>query len=359
MKIIFYISILLFLTCCGSAQKNNIPGNSDGTENNTTTDAENEKPQIQYTDQQLERYLDSIGGLPPSKLADNVSFFADSTFKNQLQMDRNLSESDFEKLKKIINEKEEIERIIDLKTAKRIFGEIAVDSSYLVSGRIPVTLISFDKNQNDLNEFAICLGNPNSGWNCKLYFFKRNRIIAKHLIEHHYGLEIKHYKDTDNKTIIYYEENFGTGTGIWQFNYFFYKYDGNKLIPILNELQNGNLQTGWGPRIYWLETSIVKTNPLTLKMVYYQELYDKKGNAHRIIDDSTFVQYAWDENAKVLAGDYRNSKINKQQILTYFVADNEILFINTYYKTLKSSLKVKKKRQLTLLYLNKIKNYYD
>ena len=96
-----------------------------------------------------------------------------------------------------------------------------------------------------------------------------------------------------------------------------------------------------------------------MKMVYYQELYDTSGIGHRIIDDSTFVQYSWDEKTKTLIGNYGKAKISKQQTLTYYLADNELLFINTYYKTLKTCLKDKIKRQLTLDYLNRIKNHFD
>ena len=181
--------------------------------------------------------------------------------------------------------------------------------------------------------------------------------MAQHTVEHHYGLELKHYKDNDGKTVVYYKQNFGTGSGIWQFNFYFYKYDGDQLMPILNELENGNLQSGWGARIFWLETFVTKTNPLTLKMVYYQELYDTNGLGHRIIDDSTFIQYSWDEKAKALVGNDEKAIINKQQILTYYLADNELLFINAYYKTLKSCLKDKTKRSFVLSYLNKLKNH--
>jgi len=360
MKIIFYILTLLFLTSCGNVQQQDIVSTkSDTTKTDTTAVDKKEKPKIQFTDRQLENYLDSIGSLSTYPLADKVSFVADSTFKNQMQMDKLVSESDFSKLKQAIKEKDEIDRVIDLTTAKNIFGVVQVDSAYLETGQIPVTLISFDKNKNDFNEYAICLDYPDAGWSCKLYFFKRNRIIAQHIIEHHYGLELKHHKDSDGKTIIYYKENFGTGSGIWQFNFYFYKYYGEKLIPILNELENGNLQSPWGARIYWLEAFVTKTNPLTLKMVYYQELYDTTGIGHRIIEDSTFVQYTWDEKSKTLIGNYEKSKINKPQTLTYFLADNELLFIKTYYKTLKACIKDKKKRQLTLNYLNEVKNHYE
>ncbi len=140
---------------------------------------------------------------------------------------------------------------------------------------------------------------------------------------------------------------------------YFYKYFDDKLIPVLNELENGNQQFVWGPRAFWFKTKIVKTTPLTLKMVYYQEFYDSTGNAYKIINDSTFVKYLWDEKSKTLVGNYSKTKINKPQILSYYLGNNEIQFVNAYYKTLKASLLNKKKKKYTLDYLNQVKNHFE
>jgi len=346
------ITMFLFASCnCGHKQKDNKP-----TQANDISNIDKEKKN--YTDQQLEYFLDKIGNLSQIHLAKEVSFFADSTFKNQIQLNEVISQSDFSKLKQAINQADEIDRTIDIQTAKSIFGEFKVDSAWIEDGGIPFTFYSFDKRKDEFNEYAICLGNPNMTWDCVLYFFKNNTIIAKHNIFHRYGLELEHYKDIDGKTIIYYRENFGSGTGIWQFNYFFYKYYDDTLIPILNELQNGNLNS-WGVRNFWLKADVVNTNPLTLKMVYYQEL---DGNDdfgyYKILEDSTFVQYIWDEKSKTLLGNYEKSKINNFQILTYYLQSDELLFINTYYPILKSMLKDKTKRNIVLNYLNEVANSY-
>jgi hypothetical protein len=355
MRNIYYILTLFILTNCGNRQSQN-----ENVELKTTDTTETDNKEIRYTDQQLESFLDSIGSISPLLWTDSVAFAADSTFKNQLQMNKVISQKDFTKLKRAVLEVDEIDRAIDIKTAKSIFSEIdEVDSSFIADDRIPLTFISFDKRKDDLNEYAVALGYPSMSWNCVLYFFKGNKIIAKHNIYHRYGLELEDYKDSDGKTIIYYKENFGSGTGIWQFNYYFYKFYDDKLIPILNELENGNLN-GWGSRrSFWLEAFVTNTTPLTLKMVYHQELYDTTDSNPKIIDDSTFVQYKWDEKTRTLIGNYEKTKINKYQILTYYLADNELLFINTYYSTLKDCLKDKTKRNIVLDYLNGIKNYYE
>ncbi len=353
MKTIFYILTILLLANCGNGQRQ-----TENVASQTTDTAETDKKQIRYTDQQLENFLDSIGSLSPSFLADNISFVEDSIFRNQKQMNKVISQSDFSKLKQVIKE-EEIFRTIDIKTATSIFGEIEeVDSVCIAEGKIPVIFYSFDGRKDDFKEYAICLGNPSMSWSCVLYFFKGNKIIAKHNIYHRYGLEIEHYKDSDGKTVVYYKENFGSGSGIWQFNFYFYKFYDDKLIPILNELQNGNIN-GWGGHNHWLETFVTSTKPLTLKMVYNHELYNTTDSIYTVIDDSTYVHYAWDEKSRTLVGDYEKSKINKSQIFTYYNADNELLFINVYNKTLKDNLKDKTRRHIILTYLNDIKNYYD
>lgn len=344
---------MTFLSC-NSGQKSR--------EKNHTTDSSKvsgkygeDKKQIRYSDKQLESFLDSIGKLTTQPLIETVTFHSDSIFKSHLQLSRVVSQPDFEKLRQAINSKE-----ISIETVRRIFGDIQLDSTFIVEGTLPITLYSFDKVKNDLHEFAICLGYPNLKWDCDLYFFKSSKIIAKHRIYHHYGLELEHYRDSDGKTIVYYKENYQSGSGIWWFNFYFYKYYEDKLIPVLNELENGNLQYPWGLRVLWLESFVQKTHPLTIKMVYYQQLpntkYPDKGQY--IINDSTIVTYNWDEKTKILHGNYDKSKISKAQILSYYLEDNELLFINAYYKTLKSTLFHKNKRPLTLNYLNNIKNYY-
>lgn len=354
-KYIFYLLTSLILTNCNDSKKakNNI-------EPQITDATEIDKEEKHYTEQQLESFLDSIGSLSPSILADSISFVSDSIFKNQMQMNKVISQSDFSKLKQVIKDADEPDRMIDIETAKNIFGEIHIDNRFITDGKIWITFYSFDKRKDDFNEYAILLEHPYMDWSCVLYFFKSNKIIAKHNINHRYGLELEHYKDIDGKTIIYYKENFGSGTGIWQFNFYFYKFYNDKLIPILNELENGNLN-GWTKRNFWLETFVTKTRPLTLKLVYYQEFYDTSGgdNDFRMINDSTFIQFTWNENSKTLTGNYEESKISKFQILTYYLDSNELLFINTYYTTLKENLKDKSKRHIILNYLNEIKNNYE
>ncbi|WP_295655608.1 hypothetical protein [uncultured Mucilaginibacter sp.] len=324
-------------------------------------DPDNDK---QYTPQQLEAFLDSVGHLPTKPLADKVAFYADSVFKSQKQMDTIISPADMTILKHAIRK-----GVMAVSTARRIFRNKDIDSAcnekdiFLTykPGLIPVVFYPFDKNKNDFNEYAICIGDPGHCPNAALYFFKGNKIIALQDGYNRFGTDDGHYKDTDGKTVFYRVQEFAEGSGVGWFNYFFYKYDGDKLIPVLNELQNGNVQGPLGTRVIWLESTILKTNPLTIKMVYSQ--FGMKDDAtipreSLIINDSTIVQYLWDEHTKTLQGQYAKSKISKARILSYYLEHNDFLFMNSYYSTLKAALRDKAKSKLILEYLNKVKNIY-
>ena len=313
-------------------------------------------------DQQLETLVDSVSQLPTQPLADSVAFYADSLFSNQPNLNRTIGQKDFEVIKQAANN-----GFIAVKTARRIFADNTIDincntknvSLTYPKGVIPVVYYPFTK--KDFDEFAICIGDPGHCQSASLFFFKQNKIIAKHDGYLRFGAQPKHYKDEGGRTVVYYEHPFTWGSGIWWNNYFFYKYFGDTLLPILNELSSGNAQQFWGFRTHELESSIQKTNPLTLKMVYYVEFADstKPDLRLRIIDDSTTIKYVWNAQTKKLEGQYQNSKLSKPQILSYFVQDNDLLFINTYYKTLKSLLLDTANTKTTLEYLRHVKKYYE
>jgi hypothetical protein len=315
---------------------------------------------------QLEAFLDSIGRLPLQPIADKVAYEPDSIFKSQKQLDTVLSKSDFDILKQAA-----LKGVMPAKVARRIFrnndisdscNQASVLKTYQV-GLIPVVYYPFSSNKHDFKEFALSIGDEWHCINAYLYFFSGNRIIARHDGYNRDGLDLNYYRDADGKTVVYYDNNFGTGSGEWWDNFYFYKYDNNKLIPILDELENGNIQPPYF-RARWLESTVESTHPLTIKMVYYQNFnqtislpdttyYQSSPN---YIDDSTLVRYSWDEKSKTLKGNYDQSKLSKAQIMSYYQGDNEYLFINAYYKLLKQMLKNDKQRKWVLSYLEQVKN---
>ena len=354
MKPLHYLIPMLFLTSC-----ENKPQQQKDIALPPNPTAEIDQQELPYTDEQLEVFLDSIGGLPTETWAAEVAFAADSVFSNQQHKNKVISPADFAKLKQSIIGVDENKRTIDVKTAKNIFGKMAeIDSDIIEEGEIPITIFSFDENVNDFNEFGICLGYIGMNWECTFYIFRRNTLIAQHEIYHRYGLEVEHFKDIDGNTVIYYKQNFGSGVGIWQFNYNFYKLHDNKVVPVLNILADGNLNARSGHN-YNLESTVINTTPLTIKMVYNHELFDTNDSIYRVVDDSTMVQYKWDVKTFSFVGNYEQSKISKLQILTYYNLGNQLLFINAYNQVLKEKLKTNATRHAVLFYLSDVKDYYD
>jgi hypothetical protein len=337
MKKLIFFSFFLVLFACKHIEK----------QSNNQSDS----VYIEYSEAQLLSFFDSVSNLPQKAILEKVKFLPDSIFKNRIQLNKSLSQSDFELIIKSINRKE-----MDIKTAKFIFGDFTIDTSYYKRGFVPINLISFDNKESDFEYFAIYFGLPEMQWQSDVFFLKSNKIIAKHDIFHKYGLEIEHFKDSDGQMVVYYKENFESGTGIWWFNFYFYKYFDNQLIPILNVLENGNLQYPFHFRTFNFESKVQNTNPLTLKITYNQQLTNQNGEQFEIINDSTYVEYFWNSKFKIFEANYSKSKINEAKILTYYLQNSQLLFINEYSSLLKKALHNKQQNEFVMNYLNSVKN---
>lgn len=304
---------------------------------------------VQYSERELRSFLDSIGQMPADVFKPFVAFSADSIFYLQYNVQKELSKEDFKQLQQAAKLNK-----MNTATATRIFGKDQLDSALFETDIIDVQFYFFNK-KDEWNEFALTLGDSTGKWNTNVYFFKNNTFIAKHFVSHHYGLDLEHFKDSDGKTVVYYRQNFVSGTGIWWFNFNFFKYEGATLKPALNILQNSNQQAPWSNRVFWFDATIEKTNPLSFKFVYNQEFFDTTISP-KFINDSTIVSYAWNDSLKIFEGDFSKARISNDQILSYYVTENELLFINTYYRTLRSNLSKADLKAPTLNYLNAIKN---
>jgi hypothetical protein len=250
-----------------------------------------------------------------------------------------------------------------LDLAKRIFPQLEIDSSLAadaasMENKLPIDFYTFDKNANDFNEFAISIGYDGSSWDNDVYFFKSDKVIAKHEIFHHYGFELKHFKNEINETVIYYRVNYGSGTGIWWDQFNFYRYDTDKLLPTLTEIRDINLQYPWSIRAYRIESSILSTKPLKLKFVFDNQITDASENQIDFINDSTVIKYKFNTIKKIYEPEFTDTKLNKLKLLTYFHADNELLFVNANYDLFKKELSGndQARRQAVMSYLLKLKN---
>jgi len=319
-----------------------------GCKQNAAPVDENARP-MAYSEKQLESFLDSVGRLPIEPMVKEARHYSDSIFYGRQNMEVKFSATDFQMLLK-----EAKKGLINEKLAREFHTDY--DSSEVYEGKLYASFHPFDKNEDQPDQFAICFEPPAMNSEGDVYFFRKNQCIAKHHIYHRYGLELDHYQDEAGKTVIYYKENFVSGTGIWWWDYYFYRYEGDKLSPLLSELQNGNLRTIPAYPAKWLESTVVDTKPLTLKMVYYLS----GENDDYIINDSTNVQYRWDVKTKMLKGDYEHSKLSQNQILAYNLgAGNELFFIKAHHERLKQLMKDKAKRRLILYFLNDEKEKVD
>jgi len=312
---------------------------------------------IQYSEKELISWLDSIGNLNPNSWTEELTFLVDSTLKNQTKLNSKLNSTNYQKLKSTV-----ISGGIDLDLAKQIFPNLELDSNLIKNiedNKLPIGFYSFDRNEKDFNEYAISIGYDSGiSWCNDVYFFKSNKIIAKHKIFHRYGLELKHFKNEINETVIYYRVNYGSGTGVWWHQFNFYRYDKDELHPALTEIENINLQYPWSSRTYWIESIVLNTKPLKLKFMFNNQFVDTLGNRIDFINDSTEVKYTFDTNKKIYEPNFKYSKLNKLKLLTYFLADNELLFVNINYELFKKELNGKDqvKRQAILTYLYELKN---
>lgn len=347
-RLILLSLAVVILSACGSKV------NTDKSME-TTHLADSAEQTIQYTDAQLEAYLDSIGQLPELPSTEEARHYSDSVFYNQTELDKALTPKQFHLLKAAcISEDKKILTTL----VQEIFGGLVpADTSYTNDYR-PVVYYSFDKDENTFNKFAITF--DIGGWESTVFFFSKNRLIAAHKILHRYDLEIEHFKDEDNRTVIYYKECYESGSGVWWFNYYFYKYDNNKLIPVLNTLENSNLQIPWHFRNLWYEAEIERTKPLTMKIVYYQNIadYENEEKPYSFINDSTLIRYNWDKITKTYKADYSNSKIKEEDTYTYYLNVGEQYFIQRYYNKLKAILNSKDEegRKAVLFYLQEVGN---
>lgn len=301
---------------------------------------ENMRP-MSYEEAYLESFLDSVGRLPIEPMVRKARKYSDSVFYGVKDLSIQWAEADFQQLKELIKQGQ-----VPAHLAKKY--QLQYDPVMVHEGNLPTEFFVFDEQKE---EFALSIG-PGASWGAEVYFFQKNWCIAQQMVEHRYGLELEHYKDEIGKTVVYYKENFESGTGIWWYDFYFYRYENQKLVPMLRELQNGNLSVMPAYQARWLESTVVNTKPLTLKMRYYLS----GENGEYIINDSTEVRYEWDATNKVLRGDYQHSKLSKEQILSYNLGTpNDLFFIRAHYDTFKQLLKDKVKRKLVLYYLNDVK----
>lgn len=322
---------------------------------------QSEKEPMQFTDEQITLFLDSIGSAKTDTWIHAVRSTSDSLFRNYKDFDITLSKEDFKILKQ-----GSLRRLLSTAFFKKFFPDYTLENPREDGREIPIEYYSFGKKRNDFSQFALLPGRGRYGGmnstNSLIYFFEGNKLIAKHNIYlyNHWDDDIRHFTDTDGKTVVYYKQilNRGTGVGLSTFN--FYKYHNHGMIPILSELAEGYIG-GWSSRNFGIESHIQRTRPLTIILRYAQSLVADDDILHpvNIIQGSTLVSYHWNERAKALQGQYFRSKISQAQLSSYFLSgklEEEYLFINAHYNKLRKHLKNDSSNHAIKYYLNRVMN---
>lgn len=345
-KIIIIILILLLSNCSNDLAKKS--GSGEKPENKSNSQENSEDSIFRDQEKNLTNFLDSIGNLSKEELVKTTNNFIDSVNLNHEVLSKEIGPSDFVELKRNCQDGE-----ISLEFADRLFPNLELDSSLLELENLPVRYESFGKDRNGLELFMVSPGYTSLHWDCVIYFFEGRRIIAKHKVFHRNGLVINSF-DQGNHKYVYYKQNFGIGTGIWWYNNFYYKYRDGKLEFVLSEIENSNLSFPWGLRQFWIESEIVTFDPLSIKIKYDQSI-KAESEELMIIEDSTLVEFEYDFDNQMFVRKNGNSKLSRQMVYSYYLMNNELLFINAHYDLLKSLLKVKSKREMVLEYLNLVK----
>ncbi len=305
-----------------------------------------------YPDKELMRFVDSVAACDPARWRKELSFYPDSIYNSQASVNKELSLTDFEGLKRSCREKK-----IKLSLLTKLFPGERIDTIRIEKGYFPLGVYSFS--ESGLEQFAVEV--YEDGWTSRLYFFDKNRLIGKHSVFHKYGLELEHFKAGDGEWVVYYKQNLVSGSGIWWWNALFFKYSNGMLLPVLDELQSANLRDYSGRRSYRFEARLLKTNPLTMKMVYSDEFPDPATGAPiEILNDSTEVVYAWSDGQKQYVADFTGSTLNRDKIISYYEGENALLFIYSHKNLLKNLMgdADSLKRKAVRAYLSEAKSNY-
>ena len=300
---------------------------------------------IQYSEKDLVSFFNSVETLNIAPLLKVIPEKLNKIFKNQTSLKRKISSINFKKLMDVIESKE-----MEVKLATALFGKTNVNFGKSKENSIGFTFYSFDEDKTNFKEFAIYFTESH-----ELFFIKNQKVIAKHLIKTKLFPDLQFYKDSDGKTVVYYDYELERGSGIWQSNYFFYKIDGEKMEPVLNQIHQSNLNGNWSSRNFSLESTIESTSPLTFKIDYEVSFLNQE-KEKKFINDSTLLQYFWNDKIQQLEGNFAASKLNEAQLASFCTEGSDLLFLKSFYPTIKNNLQDSTLKEATLIFLNEVKN---
>ncbi len=207
-------------------------------------------------------------------------------------------------------------------------------------------------------------------WENKFFLFieesNRYQMIGPMKNFHRYGEEIDCFLRKDGALILYFVENFGSGSGIWQFNYFFYEVRKNAIRPVLTWLARSNFQ--WPSyRHFTFESTIVSKAPLRIRGSMQNELL---GNEH--CDTSFYklelpiseydVTFRWNQSEAIYQID-KTTGMQADDLAGYYLSRlPEIQFIRSNAEFFKMIIDTKAENDTTCIireYLGEIGDEYQ
>lgn len=376
MKRVLFIALSLLLIACGEQErKNNLPHipRADSSQeasqkplNNLDTCTEQPKKR-KYSDETLIGLLDSIHTLSPQRLSWAAMHPYDSVQRSFHHLNRLFSEKDFSLIEESIRNHAMVS-----KTVKKLFNDSYALESYGsgASDSIPVQYFLFDDRHKE-KDFAIVIGNSLGEWTSNYYFFHGRKLIAKHQIFHHNEIELHSFRNEAGHTIVYYKIVFDWGSGVALFNYFFYSYQKDRLVPCLNLIREAHW-VNMVPPITSFSSEIVSTAPLTVKTHYNWYIlsakyytdpchYNEAKEISMAAGNQT-LRFHWDEPRKRYVCTNPEHGFSALDMPAYLPMAfggahyaSELLFIQRHYTVFKSLLQNKGTQSAVLYFLDDLK----
>lgn len=284
-------------------------------------------------DLEMLEYLDSVGRLNPDSMTLALITSIDTTYI-QKGMNKELLPNELEKLIHYVKEGS-----IELEFAKEIFPNLKYnDTQIIIKDQDSLLLVSYfdlSSDEEQFEKFAITIGESSLSWENDIYFIENSQIIYFLHSFHRYGLDIKSFED-QNKTVVYFRENFGSGTGIWWNQFRFFSINEGVMQPILSEMANVNL-SGWSYRQFTVESKILSQSPLKIQFEYQTTLPNQESQPTDLINDSTVVTYKWNNDSK-LEADFSKSTLSRNKLVGYYLGNSDLLFVNTHIELFRKYL---------------------
>lgn len=287
--------------------------------------------------------LPGLKGGKAGIILDSLSYFVDSSFSSKTSRVEfsNLPEEFF----KLLFEKE-----ISRQKKSEVFIEYfpqMPDSIQLVEvtekgdSILLYNIVEASPENSEIELYGVYQGLPTMSFENDFFLIWKSRAANNYTVAgpisnfHRYGPSLNSFINENGELIIYFVENFGSGSGVWQFHYFFYKLSVGEIKPVLNWLQRSTFS--W-PHIrgFNFEIDILSYSPLIIRNNYSNYLKGHPGDRLnctvsevQILDESILVEFYWDESKD----EYRelNSEISVQNYnkAYYLGIDADLQLIQT------------------------------